>query len=84
VISTAVPKILQPSSLPGKFYESDRIYYALSADNTRGDFLAFLAFAAQYGHPIIIHDCPDLAAFQAAHPSADARPFSVVPAAIFQ
>jgi hypothetical protein len=76
--SISSPKICVLSPLPGNIYEVDRYYYAPAADATQGDFAALLTFANHYGHPITIFHCPDLAAFQAAHPSATIRPLTAV------
>ncbi len=41
-----------------------------------------LAFALAHGHPVRVHECLDIYAFQAAHPSAIVRPFNEVPQTI--
>jgi hypothetical protein len=82
--STIGPKIFQLSPLPGNIYEVDRFYYAPSADITEGGFMALIAFASMHGHPITIHDCPNIAAFQVIFPSAIVRPFWEVPPAILR
>jgi hypothetical protein len=74
------PKIFQLSPLPGNIYDVDRFFYAPSADTTHGDFAALLAFATHHGHPLTVHACPDIAAFQVAYPSAIICPYSEVPA----
>ena len=58
------PKIFQLSPLPGHIYVIDRFYYAHLAGITQGVFTTLLAFAAVHGHPVTVHDCPDIAAFQ--------------------
>jgi hypothetical protein len=73
--STAGPKIFQLSPLPGNIYESDCFYYANLPDITQRGFAALLACATQHGHLIIVHDCPDLVAFQVAYPLAIVCPF---------
>jgi hypothetical protein len=78
------PKIFQLSPLPGNIYEVDRYYYAPLADVTQGDFAALFDFTNHYGHPITLYSCYDLAAFQAAHPTAIIRPFLEVPPAILR
>jgi hypothetical protein len=44
--------------------------------------VALLTFAVEHGHPITVHDSPDLAAFQVAHPLAVVHPFLEVPPTI--
>ncbi len=82
--STIGPKIFQLSPLPGNLYDIDRFYYAPLADITEGGFAALIAFASLHGHPLIFHNCPDIAAFQVIFPSAVVRPFSEVPQAILR
>ena len=77
--SVSGPKVFVLSPLPGNPYDVDRYFYSPAADVTEGEFAALLSFAAHYGYPIAIYQCPDLAAFQASHPSAIVRPFSEVP-----
>ncbi len=74
------PKIFQLSPLPGNIYDVDRFFYAPSAGTTHGDFVALLTFAAHHGHPLTVHACPDIAAFQVAYPLAIIHPFLEVPA----
>jgi hypothetical protein len=74
------PKIFQLSPLLGNIYDIDRFFYAPLADTTHGDFAALLAFAAHHGHPLTVHACPNIAAFQVAYHLAIIRPFSEVPA----
>ncbi len=76
--SDTSPKIFQLSPLPGNIYDIDCFYYAPSANITQGVFAALLAFAADHGHPITVHDCPDLT-FSSCHPSAVLCPFPEVP-----
>jgi hypothetical protein len=45
-----------------------------------GDYAALLHFASAYGYSLGMYQCPDLAAFIAANPTANVRPFSEVPA----
>ncbi len=51
-------------------------------DVTKGNYAALLAFAASYGCPLAIYQCPDMAAFLASNPMANIRPFAEVPAAM--
>ena len=61
--SLSGPKICVLSPLPATKYNVDRYFYSLAADVTEGDYAALLTFAAHYGHPIAIFQCPDIAAF---------------------
>ncbi len=70
---------LAVSSPGGNTNEISHFYYAPSADITQGGFVALFAFAAQHGHPITIHNCPDLVAFQVAYPLDVICPFLEVP-----
>jgi hypothetical protein len=45
---------------------------------------ALLAYAAEYGHPVIVHNCSDLVAFQAAYPLANVCPILEVSVALLQ
>jgi len=74
--SLSGPKIFVLSPLPGNKYDVDRYFYSPSADVTVGDYVALLTFTAHYGHPLAIYQCPNLAVFQASHPSAIVCPFS--------
>ncbi len=74
------PKIFQLSFLPGNIHDVDCLFYAPSADTTHGDFEALLAFAAHHGHPLTVHTCPDIAAFQVAYLLAIIHPFMEIPA----
>ena len=77
--SVSGPMVFVLSPLPGNPYDVDRYFYSPAADVNEGAFAALLSFAAHYGYPMAIYQCPDLAAFQASHPSAIVRPFSEVP-----
>ena len=77
--SVSGPKVFVLSPLPGNPYDVDRYFYSPAADVNEGAFAALLSFAAHYGYPMAIYQCPDLAAFQVSHPSAIVRPFSEVP-----
>ena len=73
------PTVFVLSPLPGNPYEVDRYFYSPAADVTGGDYAALLSFAADYGYPIAIYQCPDLAEFQVQHPTTVVRPFAEVP-----
>jgi hypothetical protein len=77
VAPTASPKILQLSSLTGSFYKTDHLNCSPLPDIARGGFVALLAFAIEYRHPIGVQDCPVLAAFQAAYSLANLMEVSV-------
>jgi hypothetical protein len=68
--ATVRPQIVQLSPIPGNIYKMDRFYYDPAAVLSEGPFGAVLVFAAAHGHLVVIHDCPDIQEFQAAHPSA--------------
>ncbi len=76
------PRILQLSPIPGNIYKSNHFFYDCMADISQDDFGAVLAFALVHGHPAVVHECPDLQAFQVAHPLAILRPLLEVPLAI--
>jgi hypothetical protein len=77
--SMASPEIFQFSPLPGLPSEGGVV------DIFCGKFAAFVAYAAHYDLSLVIQACPDLAAFQVAHPLANIWPFSEVsPRIIFR
>jgi hypothetical protein len=76
------PRILQLSPIPGNIYKSDCFFYDHTADISQGDFRAVLAFASAHCHPAVVHQFPNIQAFQVGHPSAIVRPLSEVPPAI--
>jgi hypothetical protein len=78
----AGPRILQLSPLPGKTYNMDRYNYDPAANVSQGNFAAVLVFASVHGHPVVVHECPDIYLFQAAHPSTIVRSLNKVPPAI--
>jgi hypothetical protein len=78
----AGPKILQLSPVPSNIYNKDCFFYNPTTNVSQGDFGEVLAFASLYGHPVVVHKCPDLYEFQAAHPSAIVHPLSEVHPAI--
>ena len=77
--SLSGPKIFVLSPLLSNKYNVDWYFYSPAADVSEGDYAALLTFAAHYGHPLAIYQCPDIAAFQVSHPSAIIHPFSEVP-----
>jgi hypothetical protein len=82
--SLSGPKIFVLSPLPGTRYDVDQYFYSPADDVTEGDYAALLTFAAHYGHPLAIYQCPDIAAFQESHLSTIIHPFSEVPPHILQ
>ena len=74
--SLSSPKIFVLSPLPGNRFNVDWYFYSPATDVSKGDYVALLTFAAHYGHPLAIYQCPDIAAFQVSHPSAIIFPFS--------
>ena len=82
VAAVARPLIVQLSPFPGNIYDSDRFFYDPAGILSGGPVGAVVAFAAAHGHPVLVHDCPDIQEFQAAHLSAIIRPISEVPPAI--
>ncbi len=60
----------------------DQYYYDPAANFFQVIFAAVLAFALAHGHPVVMHQCPDIYTFQAAHPSAIVHPLNKVPLAI--
>ena len=78
------PKIVVLSPLPGNRFDADRYFYSPVTEVTEGDYTALFTFAAHYGHPLAIYQCPDIAAVQVSHPLAIIRPFSEVPPPILQ
>jgi hypothetical protein len=54
------PKSLQLSPVPGDIYDTDCFFYDPATNVSQGDFGAVLVFASLYGHPVAVHECPDL------------------------
>jgi hypothetical protein len=77
----AGPRILQLSPLPGNIYDMDQYYYDPTASFPLGNFAVVLVFASAHSHPVVVHECPNIYAFQAAHPSAAVCPLNKVPPA---
>ena len=84
VAPIAVPKILQLFPFPPNYFKRDHFYYSTFTDISQGGLTALLAYAAEYGHTFVVHNCPDLAAFQAAYPLANVHPILEVSVALFQ
>jgi hypothetical protein len=84
VAPIAGPKILQLFPFPGNYFKMDHFYYSPFTDISLGDLTALLAYATEYGHTFDVHDCPDLAAFQAAYPMAKVHPILEVSVALLQ
>jgi hypothetical protein len=76
--STIGPMIFQFYPLPGLPSEGDHFYYNQEVDLSCGNFAALVAYAAHYNLPLVVHACPNIAAFQVAHPRANICPFSKV------
>jgi hypothetical protein len=81
-LAIAGSRIIQLSPVPGNIYNADCFYHNPAADVSRGNFGAILAFASAHGRPVVVHNCPDIYEFQAAHPSAVVCPVNKVPPAI--
>jgi hypothetical protein len=62
-----IPLVLQVSPLPGSS-DWKEYFYDASLDNCHGSFAAALAFFSAQGHTVVVHQCPDIAAFQSARP----------------
>ena len=76
--AAAHPQIVQLSPVLGNIYD-DCFYYDPDVVLSEGPVGAVMAFAAAHGHPVLVHDCPDIQEFQAAHPSTIIRPINEVP-----
>jgi hypothetical protein len=61
-----VPLVLQISPLPGSS-DREEFFYDHSLDNGHGPITAAHKFFLGQGHEVIVHACPDISAFQAAH-----------------
>jgi hypothetical protein len=81
-VPLAGPKILQLSPVSNNIYDMDCFFYDPAANVSQGDFGVVLAFTSLYGYPVVMHKCPNLYEFQAAHSSAVVHPLSEVPPAI--
>ncbi len=74
--STVGPKIFQIYPHPGLPLEGDHFYYDRAVNISYCNFLAFLLYAMHYDLPLLIHACPDLAAFHVSHPLANIQLFT--------
>jgi hypothetical protein len=83
-VPPAGPKILQLSPVPNNIYDTDYFFYGPAANVSQGDFGVVLAFTSLYGHPAVMHECPNLYEFQVAHSSTVVHPLSEVPPAILE
>jgi hypothetical protein len=72
------PMIFQFYPLPGVPSEGDHFYYNQEVDLSCGNFAALVAYTAHYDLPLVVYACPNIAAFQVAHPRANICPFSEV------
>jgi hypothetical protein len=79
---TIGPCIVQLSPVPSNIYDVDCFYYDPVANVSCGSFGAILAFASAHGHPVVMHECPDIHQFQLTYPSAIIHPINKVPPAI--
>jgi hypothetical protein len=78
-----VPLVLQVSPLPGST-DREEYFYEASPDNCNGPFAAACAFFLVQGHVVAVHNCPDIAAFQAACLFGQALcPLANLPSCIF-
>jgi hypothetical protein len=78
----ARPRIIKLSPVPGNIYGADRFFYNPAAIDSQGPLGAVLAFALDHGHPVVVHECPDIYKFQVAHPTVVVRPINKVPPGI--
>jgi hypothetical protein len=80
---SVVPLVLQVSPLPGST-DREEYFYEASPDNCNGPFAAACAFFLVQGHVVAVHNCPDIAAFQAACLFGQALcPLANLPSCIF-
>jgi hypothetical protein len=78
-----VPLVLQVSPLP-ESSDQEEYFYDASPDNCHDSFAAARAFFSAQGHTIVVHECPNIAAFQAACPfSLALRPLANLPPCVF-
>jgi hypothetical protein len=64
-----VPLVLQVSPLLGSS-DWEEFFYDPSPDDGHGPIAAARKFFSGQGHEVIVHACPDITTFQAAHPFA--------------
>jgi hypothetical protein len=75
--------VLQVSPLTGST-DREEYFYKASPDDCNGPFAAARAFFSARGHVPAVHDCPNIAAFQAAHPfSLALSPLANLPSCVF-
>jgi hypothetical protein len=72
------PMIFQFYSLPSLPSEGDHFYCDQEVDLSHGNFAALVANIAHYDLPLVVHACPNIAAFQVAHLRANICPLSEV------
>ncbi len=48
------------SPVPGNIYDMDHFFYDPATCVSQGDFEVVLAFPSIYGHPVVVHKCPDV------------------------
>jgi hypothetical protein len=78
-----VPLVLQVSPLPGSS-DREEYFYDASPDNRHDSFATARVFFSAQGHTVVVHECPDIAAFQAARPFGLALcPLANLPPRIF-
>jgi hypothetical protein len=78
-----IPLVLQVSPLPGST-DWEEYFYEASPDDRNGPFAAARAFFLARGHVITVHDCPDIATYQAARLFGLAHcPLASLPSCIF-
>jgi hypothetical protein len=78
-----VPLVLQVSPLPGST-DREEYFYEASPNDCNGPFATACAFFSVRGHVVAVHDCLDIAAFQAARPFGMAlRPLANLPSRDF-
>jgi hypothetical protein len=81
VVAECPPMILQVSPLPSSS-NREEYFYNPSADVDHGSFAAAQDFFLAQGHTVTIHDCANLAKFQASYPSASICPILDVPSSL--
>ncbi len=62
-----VPLVLEVSPRPGSS-DWEEYFYNASPDSHHGSFTSARTFFSAQGHTVVIHECPDIAVFQVAHP----------------
>jgi hypothetical protein len=72
------PLILQVSH-PLDSSDLEEYFYNALADVDHGDFAAAQAFFLSHGHTVTVHDCANLAEFQASHMGITVHPLLAIP-----